>query len=160
MNSATLSRSAGFTIIELMVAVAMMAILAALATPSFREFVEAQRMRDTAFGLVSDLTLARSEAIKRGGSVFITPVNADWTQGWVVTLVADGSGDQLSAQRAPGNGVTLDTAAAGVAFDRNGRSTAMGTVRFELTTTSQTRHRCISIDPSGRPKSVAEECPA
>lgn len=157
MKRARSSLSAGFTLVELMVAVAMLAILAALATPSFREFVEAQRMRDTAFGLVSDLTLARSEAIKRGGNVVITPVGGNWAQGWAVTLA--GGGASLSEQRAPGNGVALDTTATGVGFDRNGRSTAMGTVRFELTTTRQTRYRCISIDPSGRPKSVAEECP-
>lgn len=158
MNHPLSARNAGFTLIELMVTVAMLAILAALATPSFRQFVEAQRLRDASFGLVSDLTLARSEAIKRGGNVAITPVGGNWTQGWVVTLA--GGGGSLSEQRAPGNGVTLDTLAANIVFDRNGRSTAAGTVRFALTTTSQNRHRCISIDPSGRPKSVAVECPA
>lgn len=151
------NRDAGFTLIELMVTVAMLAILAALATPSFRELIEAQRLRDTSFGLVSDLTLARSEAIKRGGNVVIAPVADVWSGGWTVAVV--GAGDQLAGQRAPGTGVTMDTTAANVEFDRNGRSTGADTVRFELTTTSRSRYRCISIDPSGRPKSVAVECP-
>ncbi|MDO8906340.1 GspH/FimT family protein [Hydrogenophaga sp.] len=157
MNRALLTRHAGFTLIELMVTVAMAAILAALATPSFRELIEAQRLRDTAFGLVSDLTLARSEAIKRGGNVAITPVADAWSGGWTVAVV-DG-GDQLSEQRAPGTGVSMDTVTANVVFDRNGRSSNANIVRFELTTTSRNRYRCISIDPSGRPKSVAVECP-
>lgn len=148
---------AGFTLIELMVTVAMMAVLAALATPSFRELIEAQRLRDTAFGLVSDLTLARSEAIKRGGNVAITPVDNAWSGGWTVAVV--GVDDHLSNQRAPGAGVTMNTAAANVVFDRNGRSTNANTVRFELTTSSGNRSRCISIDPTGRPKSVAVGCP-
>lgn len=154
--------SAGFTLIELMVVVAMVAILAAVATPSFREFVEAQRMRDTAFGLVSDLSLARSEAIKRGGNVALEPVaDDDWAQGWNVVVEVDGVDEVLSAQRAPGGGVELDPrGTTNVVFDRNGRSTTAGTVRFELTTSSQNRYRCISIDPSGRAKSVAVECPA
>jgi type IV fimbrial biogenesis protein FimT len=57
MNRSHCTRHAGFTLIELMVTVSMVAILAALATPSFRELIEAQRLRDTAFSLVSDLTL-------------------------------------------------------------------------------------------------------
>jgi type IV fimbrial biogenesis protein FimT len=157
MNRSHCTRHAGFTLIELMVTVSMVAILAALATPSFRELIEAQRLRDTAFSLVSDLTLARSEAIKRGGNVAITPVANAWSGGWAVAVV--GAGDQLSEQRAPGTGVSMNTAAASVVFDRNGRSTNANTVRFELTTSSGNRSRCISIDPSGRPKSVAVGCP-
>lgn len=157
MNRPLHTRCAGFTLIELMVTVAMLAVLAALATPSFRELIEAQRLRDTAFGLVSDLTLARSEAIKRGGNVALRPVANAWAGGWTVAEV--GAVDQLSKQRALGAGVTMDTTAANVEFDRNGRSTGANTVRFELATTSRSRYRCISIDPSGRPKSVAAECP-
>lgn len=157
MNGPSHDKQIGFTLIELMVTVSLLAILAGLATPSFREMVASQRLRTAAFGLVSDLTLARSEAVKRGASVSLTPVSDAWAGGWRVRLV--GGADVLSEQKPVGQGVVFSTAATEVVFDRNGRSTAANTVRFQLAATGS-KYRCISIDPSGRPKSVAVECPA
>lgn len=88
--------------IELMVVVAILAILAALAAPSFTPIIERWRVRDTAESLTSTLYFARSEAIKRGGNVIITK-NADsgtctaaetteWNCGWHVYFDANGNG--------------------------------------------------------------------
>ncbi|WP_312303895.1 GspH/FimT family pseudopilin [Diaphorobacter nitroreducens] len=84
----------GFTVIELMVVVTIMAVLAALATPSFTPIIEGWRVRQAANGLESTLYYARSEAIKRGGNVVIqklpsstscTAANVDdWNCGWQV----------------------------------------------------------------------------
>lgn len=156
MNTSRYGNQTGFTLIELMVTVSLLAILAGLATPSFREMVASQRLRSAAFSLVSDLTLARSEAVKRGASVSITPVSDAWAGGWHVRLV--GAADVLSEQKPVGQGVNFSTVATEVVFDRNGRATAANTVRFQLASTGS-KYRCISIDPSGRPKSVAVECP-
>ena len=87
---------AGFTAIELMVVVSIVAILAALAGPSFTPLIENWRVRESAEQLQSTLHYARSEAIKRGGRVVIQkiPNNTNgcttasdtraWDCGWIV----------------------------------------------------------------------------
>lgn len=149
--------TAGFTLIELMVTVALMAILLAAAAPSFRDLLAAQRVRATAFSMVSDLVLARSEAVKRGASVTLTPASDGWQAGWRVTVNA--GAEILSQQNPAGTGVSFSSGTpASVVFDRNGRVSTTNTVRFEITGVGA-RKRCISLDPSGRPKSANVACP-
>ena len=86
----------GFTASELMVVVSIVAILAALAAPSFSPLIENWRVRESAEQLQSTLYYARSEAIKRGGQVLIQkiPNNTNgcttatgtraWDCGWIV----------------------------------------------------------------------------
>ncbi|HRP19199.1 MAG TPA: GspH/FimT family pseudopilin [Alicycliphilus sp.] len=74
----------GFTAIELMVVVAIMAVLAALAAPSFTPLMEGWRVRQATEALQSTIYYARSEAIKRGGNVTIDPDSSGWANGWDV----------------------------------------------------------------------------
>ena len=69
MQTPALHTASGFTAIELMVVVAIVAILTALAAPSFATMVESWRVRLATEHLQSTLYYARSEAIKRGGRV-------------------------------------------------------------------------------------------
>lgn len=87
---------AGFTAIELLVTVSVLAILAALAGPSFKSLIDRWRVRSALESMQSTLYLARSEAIKRGGRVAIqklpktTPdctlasTTEEWGCGWFV----------------------------------------------------------------------------
>jgi len=146
----------GFTLIELMVVVSIMAIMASLAVPSFQQLMAAQRVRVTGYNIVSDLVLARSEAVKRGENVTLTPVSGDWTQGWSVNVAA--SALMLRGQGRIGSGVQFTTSPSSITFDRNGRTNLLTVVRFGLYDGTSNR-RCISLDPSGRPKSAKTECP-
>ena len=89
-----IARERGFTMVELMVVVAVMGVLAALAAPSFQPVIERWRVRSTADNIEHSMYYARSEAFKYGGGIVIARKTAsgdctssgvtDWKCGWFV----------------------------------------------------------------------------
>lgn len=77
----------GFSLIELMVAVAVMAVLAALALPSFTDWIRNNQVRVAAETLREGLQLARSEAVKRN-----TRVRLQWVSSLDNTCALNTSG--------------------------------------------------------------------
>lgn len=130
----------GFTLIEVMVVVSILAILIALAAPSFTPMIERWRIRQATEQLQSTLYYARSEAIKRGGQVTIqklpnntngctaAAIDTNWGCGWFVC--EDSNSD----------GVCADTesvlqrydAPANLQVSRNGGSTSIKLNRWGL----------------------------
>ena len=87
-----LRRPSGFTLVELAIALAILAILFAVAIPSWGRYFAQQGVRDRADALADSFVLARAEAIRRGARVAICPRSADscdpgapgWERGWVI----------------------------------------------------------------------------
>ena len=87
------ARPRGLTMIELLIVIAIAAILATIAVPSFRDMLNTTR-QNSALGLVvNDLNQARGEAIKRNTHVLVCARDADgtdcvatgnWQAGWLV----------------------------------------------------------------------------
>lgn len=81
---------AGFTLIELMVTISVLAVLLGVGVPSFQATIQGNRITTTANDLVAALQLARSEAVRRGVNVTVCSSNNQstcsgaWTNGWVV----------------------------------------------------------------------------
>jgi len=154
------TRQRGFTLVEMMVALSVSAVLLGVGVPSFKDFTANQSIRTASFTLSTDLMLARSEAIKRNGTVVIAANENDWSKGWQVTTQVDN--EQLRDTKAIAHGVvTVGAAPASISFDSSGRvAGVVGIVRVGLRveTGSRVIDRCISLDPSGMTKVVAEAC--
>ncbi len=83
----------GFSLVELMVTIGILAIVLAIAVPSLKSFVLGSRIATQVNDLVGAINLARSEAVKRGGGVRIckssdgvscASAGTDWAIGWLV----------------------------------------------------------------------------
>jgi len=83
-----LTKAFGFTLIELMVVIAIAGILVSIAAPSFVEMTKDSRMRSEANALLGAFAYARTEAIKRGNSVHLGLGGAD--DGFMVWIDAAG----------------------------------------------------------------------
>ncbi len=85
-----LSKIKAFTLIELVVTLAVAAVLAAIAAPSFADIIKNNRLTTEINELASALNLSKSEAIKRGETVTTcrssngTSCTGNWHDGWIV----------------------------------------------------------------------------
>jgi type IV fimbrial biogenesis protein FimT len=139
----------GFTLVELMVVVAIMAVLAALAGPSFIGTIERYRVSAVSDQLVSALTLAQTEAIKRAGSVGLARLSGgdcpalattqEWSCGWQVFIDTNNNGvvnagEATIQQFRITNGVTVMNGlnSAGTTVNRWGKMNNLGAMRFVI----------------------------
>jgi type IV fimbrial biogenesis protein FimT len=115
----------GFTLIELMMTLAVATILMTVAVPSFRTIIQNNRLTTEINEYLTSISIARSEAIKRAdrvtmcissdGAACIT--TGDWSQGWIIFIdsdndaVVDGGEEILRVHGALSTGTTLDGSA-------------------------------------------------
>lgn len=104
----------GFSLIELMTVIAVVGILLALALPSFREFTIRTQVTQLGNDLVTDLNIARAEAVKQGLSVALVPTTAgNWSGGWSVVANTLPAGTTMRMHAALPTGYTMKAAAVG-----------------------------------------------
>ena len=131
-------RGAGVSLPELMVVLAIAAILAALALPNLGAVLRTQRLKVAVGDLFGSIGMTRAQALGRNAHVQVAPrdpLGADWALGWTVFVDRDadgrpGAGDEILEEHpALGPGIAVDfafTAAAApfyIAYNGAGRST-------------------------------------
>ena len=146
----------GFTLIELIVTVAIVAILATVVLPPLRDLILTQHVRAGATDLQTALFYARSEAVKRATNVDVVPVGDDWKSGWKVQL-ADGT--VLRAQAALDDQLTSMEVSAGskITYQSDGHvSAAPPAMIVRMSSNANVTARCVVVDLSGRASVVAD----
>jgi type IV fimbrial biogenesis protein FimT len=146
----------GFTIIEVLIVVAIVGVLVAMGLPSMRDLVASTKVKTATSDLFSSLVFARSEAIKRNSGVEIVPtVASNWNAGWLVRPV--GTTQTLMVQDPIVGDVAIGGPTTTLRYRGDGRltdgsgATLDATFTFVATAYAHIQMRCIFIDPSGRP---------
>jgi len=172
-----LRSAAGFTIIELMIVLSIVAILSALAAPDLALFIKNNRVKGQTFDLLNTIQYARSEAAKRRVRVIMcrsanptaaTPTcsgsDHTWTTGWLVFASGDTNStyetanDTLLKVGPPAPmGVTVrtnDTCNQNLEYNPDGTTNESGGIaRFAICDTRGGAYgRQVEVPPHGRPK--------
>ena len=167
-------RQSGFTLIELMVTIAVLAVLLAWGLPNFQNSLRSNRVATSTNEVLASVSLARSEAIRstRGAGICAssdgTGCNgASWSDGWMVFADTNANGsfdagdtvlkfsrgsDKLSAALAP---------AGVIAFDARGRRRAAGDQVLTLKPSEcggQPLQRTLTINASGQVRTAKGDC--
>ncbi len=151
------SRSHGFTLVEMLVTLAIFAVLLMIALPSMRPFLQSQSVKNASMDIVSTVALARSEAIKRNATVDVKATNAtDWSLGWVVSQGTN----VIRKQGALGN-IAITPSSGSFSFDGNGRMTSTGATFAiaPVNKTSQPLCLSVTVGATGRTESTKVSCP-
>ncbi len=145
----------GFTLIELMVTVSIVAVLTLVAAPSFNEAFLSNKLASYANNFVASAQLARNEAIKRNATVTLCrsadastcAASGGWQQGWIVK-----SGTTVIQQQAALSSDYLMTGDVySVAFQASGAGATSATLKLcRATPSAGSQDREIKISATGR----------
>ena len=149
----------GFTVIELLTTVVVLAVSLALAAPALSSFMRSNQLRATQSELVSSLMLARSEAARVGISARVDalqPVaSGGFTQGWRVWVDSDAdgvvdAGESLREVPKRTGGVTITTSVPSVVFNASGFLDPVTPVSFDVKgAVSDDKRYCVLLTPVG-----------
>lgn len=162
----------GFTLVEALVVMALIAILLSMAVPSLASFQRSSELRASASAFFAAVQSARAEAMKRGMDTYMVPASGNsWATGW--TLYADVDRSQtltssdvviaqagaITAKTSVTSGLTEATEFAGasgkfIRFNGGGFPLAMdGSFRggaIEFGVTGSTEKRRVVLNAVGR----------
>lgn len=160
MNGVSLAES-GFTLIELMITLSVMAILLAIAVPSFQDVALSSKLTVLANDFVASAQLARSEAIKRNRPATLcassdgASCTGAWSDGWVV--LRDDGAVITTGKKLP-TGFVMSGNVTSISFSATGVGANPVTATLTIcrkTPSVGSRERVVSISTTGRP-SVAK----
>lgn len=152
MKRSRLNFRSGFTLVELMVTIAILAILAAVAVPQFNSFIDRQRLLGGVESVIDQIQLARTEAVKRSGDVVVT-INsgANWFVGTSTAATAcTGASDCLRSVSSSTcrNCSMVSTSSTNIRYTRRGLPDPVATVTIVMQS-SLGRQVRITVSPLG-----------
>lgn len=136
----------GFSLIEMMITISILAILTAIASPSMAPLIAKQKIKAATQDLSDSIQLARSEALANGSTYQITTIDGtNWSKGWNIEFIpTTGAKEIFKRYPIKSNEVSISaTSRTGkinaITFNQNARASTM--VNFEV------KHNNIKIDP-------------
>ena len=162
-------KESGFTLIELMVTVSVLAVLLGVGVPSMIDFMDTNRRAAAVNALVNDLQRARSTAASRGENVVVCRAtdstgcasNGDWADGWLVFLDDEGdgvlslglnSGDEILAVQGPRTGLNMPGSVTRFTYTANALSLSGVGGSVAVCLDGPENDRWIAVASTGRPR--------
>ncbi|OHX18976.1 GspH/FimT family pseudopilin [Chromobacterium sphagni] len=164
----------GFTLLELLIVMALLAVVLALAVPAYQSTIATNSILSESNNLYGDILFIRNEAIKRGQVVLLCPSsngnscntsvsnNTNWATGWLALVAAnnscgDSTGTILRQQKAFTSGDSASYSNAGnttLCFNRMGYvpSGNVGMVSFNTPGNIAANRRCVVLAAVGHPQ--------
>ena len=168
------NRAQGMTLIELLTAMLVLAILMGIAVPSFREFSSNNRTVAATNELVTALNLARSEALRRATTTVVC-ASADqatcsgalnWTTGWIAFVDRNNNGnvdadELLQAWSGAGGGLVANADQDRASYNAMGMAQLAGDITFRVGSPACTGLHVgqTIISTIGSVRSTKEPCP-
>lgn len=161
-----LGQHLGFSLVELMVTVAVLAIVAAIAIPSFTGLINSNRLTASANEVLASLQMARSEAVRRNQTVLVCPssnasscTSGSWNQ-WIIMVKATNEVLRVGTAKMPlliqaspaivSNGNAVEFRADGLARDATGALLAAAVSSCLTTSTPPQNVRVVVIVSGSR----------
>ncbi|MDH3872280.1 MAG: GspH/FimT family pseudopilin [Gammaproteobacteria bacterium] len=165
-----MNKETGFTVIELMVTLAVALVLVTMAVPAFNTFMQNNRITAQANDLLTAINASRDEALKRRATVTIcsssdgSSCTGNWHDGWIVFTddnadsVVNGTDQVLRVWGALTGGATLSSAQTSLRYDGIGLVNSSTTFQLRIPGCKGNLARDISVSVTGQPSVTHSAC--
>ena len=139
-------RMRGFTLVELMVTIAVAAILLGIALPSFQTVSRNNAVRATTNDLITSINSARQQSMSMRSVARVVPATGGWDAGWSLEFEDAAAGEDVTFE--PRRGVGISSTSGGLEFLARGGLQGGGGVEFTVEhddSSTASRTFCVSF---------------
>ena len=152
------SKQAGLSLIELLVAISVVAVLLGVGVPSFQQTAASNALRSTSIDMVTSLNTARMQAVNLRGNVTVAAKGGGWTEGWLVTFPANSIEENQDFTTSTGVSIVMQGNGSELTFLSRGGIQG-GSASFLICHDRLSEGRRINVSFLGRISNTTEVCP-